>query len=810
MPPAMDTLRQDLVYALRRLCQTPGFTLVAVATLALGIGANSAIFSVVNAVLLRPLPYDEPDRLVRVWQTWKGKDAGVYSPPNFLDTAAAASSFEGMAAADGGGVTLTDAGAPVRLEAASVSASFFDVLRVRPALGRAFTAEENDPGRSKVAVLGHSLWRDRLGADPSVVGRSIVLDREPHVVVGVAPQGFAFPEGTQIGRPLEYDERFRTKSRGAWYLTVIGRLRPGATVASAGHEVAAIAAGLARQHPDANEGVGAAVVPLHTSLVGDVRTALLLLLGAVGLVLLIACVNVANLLLARVAARETEIAIRTALGAGRGRLLRQLLTESVLLGAIGGAAGVALAALSLDTLLALQPQGVPRLGEVGIDRTVLAFAAALSLATGLLFGVFPSLQMTRRATAQALREGSRGLLGGRGHRLRGSLVVGQIALAMMLLAGAGLLVRSFARLRAVDPGFRRESALTFRISLPETAYAEDSRRTWFHDELQGRLGALPGVLSVGGVTGLPLSGVQFDISFEVEGRPPLPPAQQPSMETRVATPGYFATMGIPVGRGRGFEAADDGHAPQVVLLSEAAVRRYFPGEDPLGKVLKIGMGRGEGKRRAGGEVVGIVGDVKELGLADEYPPEVYVAYAQYPTGSMDVVVRTAVSPRSLARSVESVVAGLDPQLPVARLATLDEVVARSISEPRFYVVLLGAFAGTALLLAALGIFGVMSFAVVQRSREIGIRVALGADPREVLRMVLGQALVLAGIGVAAGLLGALALSRAIAGLLFDLSPTDPATLASMAAALALVAVVASYLPARRAMRVDPMVVLRSE
>jgi len=810
MPPAMDTLRQDLVYALRRLCQTPGFTLVAVATLALGIGANSAIFSVVNAVLLRPLPYDEPDRLVRVWQTWKGKDAGVYSPPNFLDTAAAASSFEGMAAADGGGVTLTDAGAPVRLEAASVSASFFDVLRVRPALGRAFTAEENDPGRSKVAVLGHSLWRDRLGADPSVVGRSIVLDREPHVVVGVAPQGFAFPEGTQIWRPLEYDERFRTKSRGAWYLTVIGRLRPGATVASAGHEVAAIAAGLARQHPDANEGVGAAVVPLHTSLVGDVRTALLLLLGAVGLVLLIACVNVANLLLARVAARETEIAIRTALGAGRGRLLRQLLTESVLLGAIGGAAGVALAALSLDTLLALQPQGVPRLGEVGIDRTVLAFAAALSLATGLLFGVFPSLQMTRRATAQALREGSRGLLGGRGHRLRGSLVVGQIALAMMLLAGAGLLVRSFARLRAVDPGFRRESALTFRISLPETAYAEDSRRTWFHDELQGRLGALPGVLSVGGVTGLPLSGVQFDISFEVEGRPPLPPAQQPSMETRVATPGYFATMGIPVGRGRGFEAADDGHAPQVVLLSEAAVRRYFPGEDPLGKVLKIGMGRGEGKRRAGGEVVGIVGDVKELGLADEYPPEVYVAYAQYPTGSMDVVVRTAVSPRSLARSVESVVAGLDPQLPVARLATLDEVVARSISEPRFYVVLLGAFAGTALLLAALGIFGVMSFAVVQRSREIGIRVALGADPREVLRMVLGQALVLAGIGVAAGLLGALALSRAIAGLLFDLSPTDPATLASMAAALALVAVVASYLPARRAMRVDPMVVLRSE
>jgi putative ABC transport system permease protein len=388
--------------------------------------------------------------------------------------------------------------------------------------------------------------------------------------------------------------------------------------------------------------------------------------------------------------------------------------------------------------------------------------------------------------------------------------VGQIALAMVLLAGAGLLVRSFVRLRAVDPGFRRDGVLTFRITLPETAYAEDARRTWFHDELEARLRALPGVLSVGGVTGLPLSGVHFNISFEVEGRPPLTPAQQPTMETRVATPGYFATLGIPVVRGRSFQASDDATAPQVVLLSEAAVRRFFPGEEPLGKVLKIGLGRGEGKRKAGGEVVGIVGDVRDLGLAEELPAEVYLPYGQFQTGTLDMAVRTALSPRSLARSVEAVVGGLDPQLPVARLATLDEVVARSISEPRFYVVLLGAFAGTALLLAALGIFGVMSYAVVQRSREIGIRIALGAHPREVLRMVLGQALILAAAGVAIGLAGALAVSRAISGLLFDLSPTDPATLAAMAVALTLVAAVASYLPARRAMRVDPVIALRSE
>jgi predicted permease len=806
----MDTLRQDLVYALRRLRQAPGFALIAIATLALGIGANSAIFSVVHAVLLRPLPYEQPDRLVEVAQTWKGNFTGVYSPQNFLDTAAQAQSFEAMAAIDGGGATLTGRGAPTRIEAAEVSASFFEVLRVRPALGRAFSAEQNETGHTKVAVVGNDLWRRRFGADPGLVGQTVQLNREPYRVVGVAPAGFAYPEGVEIWTPIEYDTRFRTQSRGAWYLGAIGRLKPGVSVARAREEVEMIAARLAREYPDANEGVGGDLLPLQEGMVGSSRPALLVLFGAVGLVLLIACVNVANLLLARVAARETELAVRSALGAGRGRLVRQLLTESAVLGLLGGAAGLLLASLSLDTLLGLNPQGLARLGEVQVDRAVMAFALVLSVATGLLFGAFPALHTTRHATAQALREGSRGLLTGHGGRLRAGLVVGQMALAMVLLAGAGLLIRSFAQLRRVDPGFRTESALTLRLSLPDMAYGTEPQRGAFFEELRTRLSSLPGVREMGAVAGLPLAGTRFTISFEVEGRPKLPPAQQPSMEVRVASTDYFKTMGIPVKRGRGFERLDGPEARQVVLLSESAVRRYFPGEEALGQRITLGLGREEGRPRPGGEVVGIVGDVKESGLSKDAPPTIYLAYAQLPTSTIDVVLRTAVSPRALVPSVEAAVHGLDPDLPIARMRTLEEVVGRSVSEPRFYMVLLGAFAAVALLLAALGIFGVMSYAVVQRSREIGIRVALGAHPADVRRMVLGRAFLLVGMGVGLGLLGAMALSRTVRSLLFNLSPTDPVTLGGVALLLTAVALLASYLPARRATRVDPLVALRSE
>jgi predicted permease len=805
----MDTLRQDVHYALRRLARAPGFSAVAIATVALGIGANSAIFSVTNAVLLRPLPYPDPERLVMVSATWKERPV-VMSPQNFLDVAEASRTLEGLAAFDGGGVTLNGRGAPTRVEGASVSASFFDVLGVRPIAGRGFLPGENEPGRTKVVVLGEGLWRRRFGADPTVVGQSVVLDREPHLVVGVAPAHLAVPEAAELWRPMEYDSVFRSHSRGAWYLSVIGRLAAGSSVETAGEEVAAIARRLERQYPDHNEGVGATVRSLHGALVGRSRRALLVLVGAVGLVLLIACVNVANLLLARAAARESELAVRAALGAGRGRLVRQLLTESLVLAVLGGGAGVVLAAASLGSLLALQPGGVPRLAEVRVDQTVAIFAAVLSLATGLVFGVAPAFVTAARSTAQTLREGSRGLLTGSGRRLRGGLVVAEIALAMMLLAGAGLLLRSFDRLRRVDPGFRTDSALTFRLALPENAYAEEPRVASFYSELQRRLEALPGVRATGAVMGLPLSGISFQLSFEVEGGPPLPFAQQPSMQVRAVTPGYFQAMGIPIVRGRGLDAGDGAGSRPVAVLSESAVRRFFPGEDPMGKRITLGWRRPDGLPKAGGEVVGIVGDVRELGLDKDEPAEIYVSHAQLPTRGMDVVVRSSVPPLSLAPSVERLVHELDPELPVARVQTLEAVVARSVSEPRFYMVLLAAFAAMAIALAAIGIFGVMSYAVTQRSREIGIRVALGADTGHVRAMVLRDALALALLGVAVGLAGAVALSRTIASLLFQMSPTDPATLAAVATALVAVALLASDLPARRATRVDPLDALRSE
>jgi len=805
----LDSIRQDTAYAARRLVQSPGFTLVAALTLALGVGATSAIFSVVNAVLLRPLPFPEPERLVDVAQTWKEK-AAVYSPQNFLDVEAQAKSFERLAAIDTDGVTLTGHGDAARLEGADVSASFFDVLRVRPALGRGFVAGENDPGHTDVVVLGHKLWQERFGGDPGIVGQKVQIDRVPRTVVGVAPPGFSYPEGAEIWLPLMYDKQFRTDSRGAWFLTVIGRLAPGVSVASAREEVSTIAERLARDYKDANEGVGGTVRGLRESLVGDTRKALFVLLGAVGLVLLVACVNVANLLLARISGRESELALRAALGAGRGRIVRQLLTESLLLAIVGGALGALLASALVDALLGLQPQGVPRLAEVRIDRGVLAFAALLSLATSLVFGVLPALQMSRRATAQALRQGSRGILGGPRTRLRGALVVGQIALAMVLLAGSGLLIRSFTLLRRVDPGFDPRSALSFRFTLPESAYGDDARRVAFHDALAARLAALPGVRSVGGVSGLPLASGPFIISFTIEGRPEPPPALQPSLAVAIATPGYFRAMGIEIVKGRALEPGDVASAPQVVVLSEAAVRRHFPGEDPIGKRINLGLGRGPGKPKAGGQVIGVARDVKRQGLAKESAPEIYVPYAQFPVQTMAMVLRTDVPPRSVAIAAERALHELDAQLPVARVATLEEVVARSISEPRFYTLLLGAFAATALFLAALGLFGVMSYAVAQRTRELAVRLALGARHQELRRMVLREALVLGSVGLAFGLGGALLLSRTLTTLLFAVSPNDPATLAVVGALLLLTTVLAGYLPARRATRIDPVVALRAD
>jgi putative ABC transport system permease protein len=805
----MDALRQDLIYALRRLVMAPGFTFVAIATLALGIGANSAIFGIVYAVLLKPLPFPEPERLVQLYQVFEGRNVPYFSPQNFLDTQAEAKSFEEIAAIDPGSVTLTGRGAPAVLNGAEVSASFFNVFRMTPQLGRTFSKDENEPGKSTVAVLGHALWQSRFGGDPNIIGQSIRLDSRQFTVVGVAPKGFSFPDDTELWTPLAYDSVFRTHSRGAWYLRVFGRLNPAASLSAAMEETKAIAARLAKAYPDQDEGLGGTTLPLQEAMVGSSRSALYLLLGAVGLVLLIACVNVANLLMARAAARAPEFAVRQALGAGRGRIFRQLMTESLLLGALGGVAGVLVASMSLDSLIALQPSGVKRLGEAHVDPTVMMFAAAVSIATGLFCGILPGMS-PRRAPAQALREGARGLLAGRTSRVRGGLVIGQLALAMMLLAGAGLLLRSFALLQQVKPGFDVKDALTFHIALPAEAYKDESRRVAFFDRLLERLAALPGARGAGATMGLPMSGAQTNISFEVRNRPALSPSQQPSMEMRAATPGYFKAMGIPIVRGRGIEAGDIAGARPVVVLTQSAVKKYFPNEDPIGQSITLGWRRSEGQPKAGGEVVGVVADVKTFGLAKDVVPEVYLPYAQLPVGSMDVLIRTSVPPMSLGPAAESAVHELDPDIPVARLRSLEDVVSRSISQPRFYMMLLGLFASMAVLLAALGIFGVVSYAVAQRSREIGIRMALGAHPGNVMRMVLGNAatLILAGIGI--GLAGAMALSRLLSGLLFNLSPTDPPTLGSVALLLVVVSLLASYLPARQATQVDPLLTLRSE
>ena len=805
----MSHFKQDFLYAVRRLVKAPGFTVVAVLTLALGIGANSAIFSVVNGVLLKPLPYPEPERLVGVYHVTEGHRA-VMSGPNFTDVARAATSFESAAAISSGRMILTGEGEPARLAIAEVSASLFNVLRVRPALGRAFNADENTPGRNNIVILSHGLWQQRFGSDRSVIGKRITLDGVSKEIVGVMPAGFSYPSGRDAWLPVDYDEGFVTKQRGAWYLSVVARLKPGVTPQQSAAEVETIGRNLARQYPDANGEIGMTTYPLLEAMVGDIRRSVMILLGAVGFVLLIACTNVANLLLARAATRETEMAVRTALGAGRGRLIGQLLTESVLLSLVGAGFGLLLAVWGVELLTNLKPQGIPRLDNVRVDGAVILFTIAIGVVTGVLFGLVPAFAATRGLSA-TLKEGGRGAVTSRGGmRVRGVLVVAELALAVMLLAGAGLLMRSFMKLQAVDPGFKLDPALTFDLTLPDARYKDMDQQIAFYDQLLPRLRSLPGVQAASAVMGLPLSGLDFIISFEVGGRPPVPPAQQPAMQVRVATPEYFGTIGIPLKRGRLFTDDDRLQTPKVVLITEAAAKQFFPNEDPIGKTIKLGWGRGPGKPRAGGEVVGIVGDIKDEGLNEPNPPQIYMPLRQWPVSFMTVVMKTSVPPTSLTEGARAQVAALDPNLPLSNVSTLDAIVAKSISQQRFYMTLLSVFAAVALVLAAIGIFGVLSYAVSQRTREIGIRMALGAQERTVISLVVRQAMLLVGTGVIAGTALALYLSQTMTKMLFSVRPTDPTTFVSVAAVLAAVALLASYLPARRATRVDPIVALRAE
>ncbi len=811
----MDTLLQDLRYAARRLLRSPGFTAVAVLTLALGIGANSAIFSVVNGVLLRSLPFAEPERLVQLGTIKPGEEpqAGTVSPPDFVSLREENRVFTEVVAFTYGGATLTGTGEPERIEAAWVSAGFFELLGAAPVLGRTIGPEENQPGNSEVAVLGYGLWQQTFGGDPGIVGRTITLNGITRTVVGVAPPGFGFPEQRAVWAPLPYNESFSAETdvnRRAQYLGVLARLRPGTTLEQARAEVSTISARLEQEFPQTNTNVALALVPLREVMVGEVRTPLLILLGAVGLVLLIACANVANLLLARAAARESEMAVRTALGAGRGRIVRQLLTESVLLGLVGGVLGLLLAYWGTALLTTLQPEGIPRLEEIGVDRTVVTFTLGVSLLTGVVFGLIPALQVTRANLMGALKEGGRGALSGRqGQRARSLLVVAEMALAVMLLVGAGLLLRSFLQLQQVDPGFRPEQTLAVDLSLPDHSYPEPAQRHEFYRTLLERVEALPGVRGVGAVNMLPMGEDHLVINYHVRGREPAPPGEGGVLEVRVATPEYFRAMEIPLLRGRAFTEADHADAPQVALINETTARHVFPGEDPIGQFIRLGWGIGEG-RFAGGEVVGIVGDVRQFGPGADFAQEIYLPFAQVPQHGMTVVARTASDPLALAGAIRSEVRTLDPNLPVMGLRTLEQVVSQAVAQPRFYMLLLSIFAAAALLLAAIGIFGVMAYMVAQRTREIGIRIALGAEPARVQQLVVGRALRLAIGGVVIGGVGALALTRVLESLLFGVSATDPVTFAAVALLLTAVALLASYLPARRATRVDPMIALRAE
>lgn len=734
------------------------------------------------------------------------------SGPNFTDMRRMSETLSDAAAFMRSRVILTGQGEPVRLDGAGVSAGLFNVLGVTPMLGRTFNADENEPGHNKVAVLSHGLWQQRFGSNPKIAGTTITLDGVSIQVVGVMPKGFAFPAGQVLWTPLEYTKDFTTAQRDAWYLSAVGRARPGVPIEQVTAEVQTIGKQLAKQYPDSNDGVDMMAIPLHEATVGDIRKAVLVLLGAVGFVLLIACTNIANLLLARAAARETEMAVRSALGAGRGRLVRQLVTESVILGVVGGGLGLLLAVWGVDALIALEPQGIPRLSEVRIDARVVFFTMALSVFTGLLFGLVPAFQSTGGAMAGTLKEGGRGAVSTRaGGRLRGALVIAEMALAVVLLSGAGLLIRSFTKLASVDPGFHAGPSLTFELSLPDSRYQQETQQLAFVDQLLPRVRALPGVQSAAAVSLLPLSGSSFVLSFEIAGRPPVPPSQRPGMQVRVATPEYFQTLGIPLERGRLFTAQDRPGSPRVVLITESAVRQYFPNEDPLGKQITLDWERDKDPPRAGGEVVGIVGDVKDAGLDEADPPQVYLAYRQWPVQGISLVLKTTVPPASLGEATRRAVYSVDPNMPVANVRTMDQIVARSISQPRFYTTLLAVFAAVALVLAAIGIFGVLSYAVAQRTREIGIRMALGAQERAVLALVVRQAMLLAGAGVAIGIACALLLSRSlVATLLFSTSPHDAGTFAGVAALLSFVALLASYVPARRAARVDPIVALRAE
>jgi putative ABC transport system permease protein len=814
----MNGLFQDVRYALRQLRKSPGFTVVAVLTLALGIGANSATFSVVDAVLLRPLPFHDPSRLVVVKPTEPGRsdDIGV-SYPAFLDWRLQNHVFEGLSVFREDDFTLTGSTEPVHLRGAVVSANMFSLLGVPPAMGRDFTSEEDKPNSTALPiVLSHSLWQDRFGSDPKIVGQNVALDGQPFAVVGVMPTLFQFPvERTPVEfwTTIALDARAAngsppiTSQRGAAYLDVIARLNPQVTLAAAQTEMAGIQSALNRQHPE-NRPKGISLVPEADAVVGEMRRGLFILLGAVGLVLLIACANLLNLLLAKATVRNKEISVRTALGATRWRIVRQLLTESLMLAAAGAVAGLALAMWGIKLLTALAPGDLPRITESGLNLQVLVFTAFVAVLTSVLFGLVPALQAAKPELAASLKEGGRSgtetLARG---RLRSTLIVTEMALAMVLLVGAGLLLRSFLGLGRVDPGFAKDHVITFGLDLPGR-YGQ-ARRVEFYRALLAQIRATPGVRSASAALPLPLSAGDIKTTFEVEGRP-TKRSELPVTTLHIIDRDYFHTLGIPLLSGREFNLQDDAErATPVVMISQRLAEQAFAGEDAVGRRIKPGISSGDS-----GEpmrvVVGVVGDVKAEGLGAPVIPESYVPYAQLPFAPMSVVVRTELAPGNIVPILTKEVQFLDNALPLLHIKTLHEYVNDSIVGTRFEAVLLGIFGALAFLLTAVGLYGVISYTVVQRMREMGIRLALGADRSAILGMVVKSGTLLASLGAVIGLAAAFLLTRLIATLLFGVGPADPLTFFCVPIALITVAMLASYIPARRAARVDPAIALRYE